>query len=82
MNCPNCKRLIYSRQHRSCGYCGIDLPTELLLNEEEIAKLKSEQQRIEEDRLAAIAEEKQREAEAQQRATDYFVIMPFIWPGF
>ena len=46
MNCPHCERLLYSRQHRTCGFCGGELPPEAMLEEHVVAELKEEQARI------------------------------------
>ena len=43
MNCPSCNRLLYSRQRKTCGFCGATLPPEVLLSEDEIAAIKAEQ---------------------------------------
>ena len=57
--CPYCERIIYSRQHRKCGYCGKELPSELLLSEAEIAQLKAEEAAIAERRAKAKAKEEE-----------------------
>jgi len=57
MNCPICKRLLYSRQHKKCGFCGAELPPEALLSEDEIAAIKTEQQAIAVRRAKAKAKE-------------------------
>ncbi len=46
MNCPHCQRLLYSRRHPNCGFCGGDLPPEVMLEEHIIAELKEEQAQI------------------------------------
>ena len=46
MNCPHCQRLLYSRQHKTCGFCGAELPPECLLSEDEVAELKAEPRAI------------------------------------
>jgi ferredoxin len=64
MNCPFCKRLLYSRQHKKCGHCGEELPEKFRLTEEEIEAIKDENRAIEERR--AIAKEKE-EAEREEK---------------
>lgn len=66
MNCPHCHRLLYSRQHKTCGFCGAQLPPEFLLSDEELAALKAEQEAIAERR--AIAKEKEEEERKQREA--------------
>ncbi|MES2438817.1 MAG: hypothetical protein V4584_07115 [Verrucomicrobiota bacterium] len=67
MNCPFCKRLLYSRQHKNCGYCGQELPERFRLSEEEIEEIKAENRAIEERRAFAKAEEA---AEAERKRRD------------
>jgi hypothetical protein len=75
MNCPHCQRLLYSRQHRTCGFCGKELPKELLLTDEEILALKTEQDQITTRRAAAKARE-EAEKEQQKRCSDGNYMMP------
>ena len=70
MDCPNCHRLIYSRQHKNCGYCGTALPAELLLTPAELAALKSEQREIDERLARMKAEEERERKEATQEQYD------------
>lgn len=67
MNCPHCQRLLYSRQHSKCGFCGGELPAEVRLDEFEIDELKAEQADI-----AARREirKKQDEEEARKNSQD------------
>ena len=37
--CPKCGRVIYSRRLKTCGYCGAELPPELLFSPAEIEVL-------------------------------------------
>jgi hypothetical protein len=69
MNCPNCKRLLYSRLQPKCGFCGVDLPPECRLPDHEIDELKHEMRMIGERR--AIAKEKEaKECELEKRRHD------------
>lgn len=72
MKCPHCDRLIYSRQHKQCGFCGHELPEELLLSDQEVAKLKTEQAAIAARReLAKAKEEEEREQARRKSAGSY-----------
>ncbi len=44
MNCPSCNRLLYSRTRKTCGFCGAELPPEVLFSADEIAAIKAEQE--------------------------------------
>lgn len=74
MNCPRCQRLLYSRQHQHCGFCGQKLPAELLLSEAELAALKAEQLAIAERR----ARDREKEEEEKRRQTDGGTYFPPI----
>jgi hypothetical protein len=69
MNCPHCQRVIYSRQHPRCGYCGADLPADLLLPAHEVDEMKAEMREIEVRRQEAKAKEEV-EREATRRRND------------
>lgn len=68
MNCPHCQRVLYSRQHPRCGYCGGELPADLLLPAHEVDEMKAEMREIEGRRQEAKAKEE--EAEKQRRKDD------------
>ena len=71
MNCPHCHRLLYSRRHPKCGFCGIELPPEVLFTEAEIAAIKQEQQEIDVRRTKAKVQEEERlEEERRSRSAD------------
>lgn len=73
MNCPHCDRLLYSRLQQKCGYCGAVLPSECLLPEEEVEKLRQEQVAIAARRVAAREkEEKEREERRRKSNNDSF----------
>jgi hypothetical protein len=78
MNCPHCNRLLYSRQHKSCGFCGAQLPPEMLLSDEEIAALKAEQNAIAERR--ALAKEKEDEERKRREAQSGDHMPPMMFP--
>jgi len=68
MNCPSCNRLLYSRQHKTCGFCGADLPPEVLLSDDEVAAIKTEQAAIAIRRTKAKAREEEEKRKQAERA--------------
>ncbi len=71
MDCPHCHRLLYSRSHRKCGFCGGELPPEVLFTEAEIAAIKQEQRNIEMRRAISKAQEEERlEEERRNNSSD------------
>lgn len=70
MNCPRCQRLLYSRQHAKCGFCGAELPAEMRLSAEEISALKAEQAAIDAGHAAAKEEAEAEERERRKRDQD------------
>ena len=48
--CPACERLLLSRRHRQCQYCGTELPTHLLATKDEIDTENREWEQIQEAR--------------------------------
>ena len=64
MKCPHCHRLLYSRQHPRCGYCGALLPEGVRLAGYEIDEMKAEIREI--DARRAVAKEKE-EIEREER---------------
>lgn len=69
MNCPHCHRLLYSRQHPRCGYCGEPLPEGVRLEDHEIAEIKEEIREID-ARRAKAKEKEEKEREAIRRRND------------
>lgn len=65
MNCPACNRLLYSRSRKACGFCGAELPAEVMFSGEEIAAIRAEQAAIEVRRAREKAKE---EEEMKERA--------------
>jgi hypothetical protein len=64
MNCPSCHRLLYSRKHSTCGFCGAELPPEVLFTEAEIAAIKAAQEDLAMRRAKAKAKEEEERAQA------------------
>lgn len=70
MNCPHCRRVLYSRQHPRCGFCGEPLPEEFRLAPHEIDEIKAEIREIDARRSRAKEKEAE-EREAIRRRNDY-----------
>ena len=68
MNCPYCNRLLYSRQHKNCGFCGKELPERYLLSEDEIEEMREEIKAINARRAIAKEKEEQELAEQKRRS--------------
>ncbi len=69
-HCPSCKRVIYSRRLKNCGYCGEPIPEssrftaeEIAVQDQEIAELKAQR-----SHRAQLAKEKEQE-QARRSAT-------------
>jgi transcription elongation factor Elf1 len=69
MNCPHCHRLLYSRQHPRCGFCGEPLPAEVRLAAHEVDEIKAEIREID-ARRAKAKEKEEEEREAARRRND------------
>jgi ferredoxin len=67
MNCPSCHRLLYSRQHKKCGFCGAVLPSEVRFSDDEIATIKAEQAAIAMRRAKAKEQEEKEQEEEKRR---------------
>jgi len=70
-HCPHCKRVLYNRRLKHCGFCGTHIPDNLRFTPEEITALDQkmadlEKQRRQRERLVA------EEEEARQRAAGDF----------
>lgn len=68
MNCPFCRRLLYSRQHLKCGHCGGELPERYRLTEDEIGEMKAETKAILKRREIAKAREEEELKERKRRS--------------
>ena len=78
MNCPNCHKVLYSRQ-RPCEHCGAPLPEELRLPEDEIAKLKQEREEFD-ARLAKMRKEAAEDEEERKTRWGSFIPPPSLPP--
>lgn len=68
MNCPECERLLYSRRHKTCGFCGAELPEECLFTAEEAAAIAAEQKAINDRRAADKAKEEKEKGKGSGEA--------------
>jgi hypothetical protein len=59
--CPKCNGVIYNRRNKICGYCGAELPPELLFSAAEIELM---------DKEAAILAEFHQKQKAELDAED------------
>jgi hypothetical protein len=62
--CPECNGVVYDRRHKTCGFCGAELPSELLFSAAEIEALNRQEAEAEQQRLKRKAKE---DAEEQER---------------
>jgi len=60
-HCPKCQGVIYNRRNKRCGFCGAELPAELLFTAAEIAAL---------DEQEAMAKELHRLEQAKRDAEE------------
>ena len=59
--CPKCNRVIYNRRNKMCGYCGAEVPPELLFSAAEIETM---------DKEAAVLAEFHKKQKAELDAED------------
>ena len=72
-HCPACKRGLYNRRLKKCGFCGAPIPAELQFKPEEVLALDNEIARLEEER-----QKREIAAEEEQARADTSVIdIPF-----
>jgi len=67
--CPKCKGVIYNRRNKQCGFCGAELPAELLFTAAEIAALDKEAAAAKELHRQKQAKEDEEEEERRARAS-------------
>lgn len=60
-HCPTCNGVLYDRRRKTCGFCGAEIPAELLFTPAELEHLRVEE---------ALAEETQRQLRAKEAAVD------------
>jgi hypothetical protein len=78
MNCPHCQRLLYSRQHARCGYCGGELPESVRLSDHQIDEMKAEISEI--DARRAVAKEKEEQEREERRRRNRHQGSPGYFP--
>ena len=76
--CPQCNRFLYDRRRKNCGWCGAQLPEELLFTKEELEKLNQEMTQLQDERRQLKAKEdakgkKENERNAQEKALEMFL---------
>ena len=69
--CPKCSRAIYNRRLKTCGFCGAELPPELLFSAAELEMLdKKENEMVVERQAKLKADELEQQKVARQRDYD------------
>ena len=66
--CPKCQREIYNRRNKFCGFCGMELPKEILFTPEELLAIDQKEAQIKEQ-IQLVRAERDAEEERRQRAT-------------
>jgi len=61
-HCPSCQRVLYDRRRKTCGFCGAELPPELLFTPEQVENLRKEAE------AAELRKEEQAKADAKDKA--------------
>ncbi|HZR21513.1 MAG TPA: hypothetical protein VFE51_29800 [Verrucomicrobiae bacterium] len=74
--CPKCNGVVYNRRSKICGFCGSELPAELLFTDKEIAALDKEADEAE----ARRKRKEEADAEAQEQI-DRATTLPPNFPG-
>ena len=65
--CPECSGVVYDRRRRTCGFCGAELPAELLFSAAETEALNRKEAEAEHQRLKRKAKENAEEQKRQKR---------------
>ena len=74
-HCPSCHGVLYDRRRKTCGFCGVELPTELLFTSAELEQRQREEAVAERHRQQRI--KVQTEAEEQARRAHESLVIPF-----
>ena len=74
-HCPSCHGVLYDRRRKTCGFCGVALPAELLFTPAELEQRQREEAVAERHRQQRIKE--QAEAEEQARRARGSLDIPF-----
>jgi hypothetical protein len=76
--CPECKRVLYNRRLKRCGFCNAIIPQDLQFTPAESAVLDRKMAELEESRRQRQLAQEADEAEARARAGDASAgIFPF-----
>jgi hypothetical protein len=67
LECPKCNGVVYDRRRKTCGFCGAELPAEMLFSAEEIEVLNRKEAEAEERRLKRKAIDDAEEKERRER---------------
>ena len=76
-HCPHCQGVLYDRRRKRCGFCGAEVPTELLFTPAELEHLQREEVDSDErqrQQRAKEAAEAEALARAQSGGVDTFFI--------
>jgi hypothetical protein len=79
LQCQKCSGVVYDRRRKTCGFCGADLPAEMLFTPAEIAALNRKEAEAEGRRLKRKAKE---DAKDRRRLKGGFMapsLLP-LWP--
>jgi len=76
-HCPSCKRVLYNRRLKRCGFCNAAIPAELQFTPDEIAALDRQMEKWEAKRKQR---ELAREAALAAAKAQAAVIIPLIMP--
>jgi len=67
LQCPKCNGVVYDRRRKTCGFCGAELPAELLFSPAEIEALNRKEAEAQQQRLKRKAKDDAEEQERQKR---------------
>ena len=74
--CPGCHGVLYDRRRKTCGFCGVELPAELLFTPAELAQLRVQEAAADERDKKQRAKE---QAEAEEQARQTIVFIPIVF---
>ncbi len=77
-HCPKCNRLVYSRRHKRCGFCGAELPAEFLFTQAELDVMAKAEAEAEQRRQLQKAQEQIEEQERRERQRGFSASYPFL----
>jgi hypothetical protein len=74
--CPKCSGVIYNRRNKTCGFCGAELPAELLFSAAELEALDKR-----DAEMAAEHQKQQAKFEAEEQERKDALRRQVFWPG-